>query len=125
MQPTLPGVEFEAVEHRCAVCGRKFTPTPVSPYIGPVCARRVKNARLVQSLLAQRPTTTKPKRLSVPKTKPFARIAGNKCDRAPEGCTNQATLSLGRGRYRLCDVCAIRSEFDRFSVRVPLKAVAR
>lgn len=121
-QPTLPGFVFEAVEHRCAVCGRKFTPTPVSPYIGPVCAKRVTNARLVQSLLTQRPKTTKPKRLSV--SKPFARIDGNKCDRHPR-CDREATLSVGEhGQWRLCDHCAIRAEFEQYSKRVPLKAVS-
>lgn len=122
-QPTLPNVVARGRERKpCLSCGRMFTPTATSAVYGPVCALRLKSARLAQ-LLASRPTTTKPKRLTMSKTKPYARIAGNKCDRHPR-CDNQATLAVGeRGQWRLCDHCAIRGEFEQFSKRVPLKAV--
>lgn len=83
----------------------------------------MRKAGLVPVAIVAASTTTKPKRLSVSKTKPFARIDGNKCDRHPR-CDREATLSVGEhGQWRLCDHCAIRAEFEQYSKRVPLKAV--
>lgn len=126
-QPTFPGMSLsftprDASFGVCEKCGSRIKIRFPGQTLGPVCMRKM---GLVPVRITPSPQqTTKPKRLKLSKTKPFPRIAGNKCDRHPR-CDNQATLAVGeRGQWRLCDHCAIRAEFEQYSKRVPLKAVS-
>lgn len=98
----------------CARCGRRFRPTSQSQQLGPVCAMR---ARSVAIAIVAGPANLK--RLSVSDTT----TRGSQCER--EACTNAATLRLGaNGAWHLCEFCAVRAEFQRYKIRVPLKGVA-
>lgn len=44
---------------------------------------------------------------------------------APGNCENEATLSIGDGKWHLCDSCALLSEFNRFKIRRSLGGVVR
>jgi hypothetical protein len=126
MQSTLPGMHTSFQPRKagtgvCERCGSKIKLRFPGQTLGPVCMRKMGLVPVSITPTESNRTTTKPKRLIMPDTKPYARIQGNKCDRHPR-CDREATLSVGEhGQWRLCDQCAIRHEFDSFGKRVPLK----
>lgn len=126
MLPGLTTTPKHATRRRdgyCAKCGSRIKIRFPGQQYGPTCMRKLGLA-MPAPLSTVQTTTQKPKRLRMPKTKPFTRVAGNKCDRAPSGCANDAELAVGKqGQYRLCTSCACRGEFARHTKRVPLMAV--